>query len=59
MIIDRLIESVMDKYGIETEDIEKIKKIIRKVRFTKRNGEDYMIIDIGEGVELSIKQKSQ
>tara|TARA_B100001094_G_C18191838_1_gene807830 strand:+ start:3319 stop:3498 length:180 start_codon:yes stop_codon:yes gene_type:complete len=59
MILDRLIESVMDKYGIETEDIEKVKKIIRKVRFTKRNGDDYMIIDIGEGVELSIKQKSQ
>ena len=32
MILDRLIESVMDKYGIETEDIEKVKKIIFQTR---------------------------
>ena len=56
MIIDRLLDSVMDKYGIEKEDIDKVKKIIRKVKFTKIDGQDFMVIDIGDGVELSIKQ---
>ena len=56
MIIDRLIDSVMEKYGIEKEDIDKVKKIIRKVKFTKIDGQDFMVIDIGDGVELSIKQ---
>ena len=41
------------------EDIDKAKRIIDKIRFTKRDGNNYMIIDIGDGIELSIKQEKK
>jgi ethanolamine ammonia-lyase large subunit len=55
-LIDVLLDKVMDKYGIEQKDIDKAKRIMDKVKFVKRNGENYMVIDIGDGIELSIKQ---
>jgi len=41
------------------EDIDKVKKILDKVKFTKRDGKDVMLIEIGEGIELSIVQKKK
>jgi len=58
-IIDNILESVLEKYDIKKEDIEKVKKILEKVEFTKRNGKDVMVIDIGDGVELTIVQKDK
>jgi ethanolamine ammonia-lyase large subunit len=55
-LIDMLLDKVMDKYGIEQKDIDKAKRIMDKVKFVKRDGENYMVIDIGDGIELSIKQ---
>jgi len=55
-LIDVLLDKVMDKYGIEQKDIDKAKRIMDKVKFVKRDGENYMVIDIGDGIELSIKQ---
>jgi len=55
-LIDVLLDKVMDKYGIEQKDIDKAKRIMDKVKFVKRNGENYLVIDIGDGIELSIKQ---
>jgi hypothetical protein len=55
-LIDVLLDRMMDKYGIERKDIDKAKRMMDKVEFVKRNGENYLIIDIGDGIELSIKQ---
>tara|TARA_Y100000004_G_scaffold23884_1_gene24140 strand:+ start:443 stop:616 length:174 start_codon:yes stop_codon:yes gene_type:complete len=55
-LIDVLLDKVMDKYGIEQKDIDKAKRMMDKVKFVKRNGENYLVIDIGDGIELSIKQ---
>lgn len=55
-LIDVLLDKVMDKYGIEQKDIDKAKRMMDKVKFVKRDGENYMVIDIGDGIELSIKQ---
>ena len=55
-LIDVLLDKVMDKYGIEQKDIDKAKRMMDKVKFVKRNGENYMVIEIGDGIELSIKQ---
>jgi|TARA_B100002019_G_scaffold290683_1_gene308930 ethanolamine ammonia-lyase large subunit len=55
-LIDMLLDKVMDKYGIEQKDIDKAKRMMDKVKFVKRDGENYMVIDIGDGIELSIKQ---
>jgi ethanolamine ammonia-lyase large subunit len=55
-LVENIVDNIMSKYGIERQDIEKAKKMIDKIKFTKRNGDNYMIIDIGDGIELSIKQ---
>lgn len=55
--IDGILEKVLDKYGIDAKDIDKVKRFLDKVKFTKIDGEDYMLIDIGDGIELKIKQK--
>lgn len=58
-LVESIVDNIMEKYGIEREDIDKAKRIIDKIRFTKRDGNNYMIIDIGDGIELSIKQEKK
>jgi len=57
MILERIVDILTDKYDIQKEDIDKVKKILDKVKFTKRDGKDVMLVEIGEGIELSIVQK--
>ena len=57
MIINKILDVLLDKYDIEEEDVDKVKKILDKVSFTKRDGKNVMLITIGEGIELSIVQK--
>jgi hypothetical protein len=59
MIINKILDVLLDKYDIEKEDVDKVKKILDKVSFTKRDGKDIMVISIGEGIELSIVQKKE
>lgn len=59
MILERIIDILTKKYDIQDEDVEKVKKILDKVKFTKRDGKDVMLIEIGEGIELSIVQKKK
>ena len=58
-LVENIVDNIMEKYGIERQDIDKAKRIIDKIRFTKRDGNNYMIIDIGDGIELSIKQEKK
>ena len=57
VIVNKILDILLEKYDIEKEDVDKVKKILDKVSFTKRDGKDVMVIDIGEGIELSIVQK--
>ena len=59
MIVNKILDVLLDKYDIEKEDIDKVKKMLDKVTFTKRDGKDVMVISIGEGIELSIVQKRE
>jgi hypothetical protein len=59
MILERIVDILTDKYDIKKEDIDKVKKILDKVKFTKRDGKDIMLVEIGEGIELSIVQKNK
>ena len=59
VIINKILDVLLDKYDIEQEDIDKVKKILDKVTFTKRDGKNVMLITIGEGIELTIVQKEQ
>ena len=57
MIVNKILDILLEKYDIEKEDVDKVKKILDKVSFTKRDGKDVMVVDTGEGIELSIVQK--
>jgi len=59
VIVNKILDILLDKYDIEKEDVDKVKKMLDKIKFTKRDGKDVMIIDIGEGIELSIVQKQE
>lgn len=59
MILERIVDILTNKYDIKKEDVEKVKKILDKVKFTKRDGKDVMLVEIGEGIELSIVQKKK
>jgi hypothetical protein len=59
MIIQKILDVLLDKYDIEEEDVDKVKKILDKVSFTKRDGKEVMVVNIGEGIELSIVQKEE
>tara|TARA_B100001939_G_C16657630_1_gene494524 strand:- start:93 stop:275 length:183 start_codon:yes stop_codon:yes gene_type:complete len=59
VIINKILDVLLDKYDIEQEDIDKVKKILDKVTFTKRDGKNVMLITIGEGIELTIVQKEE
>jgi hypothetical protein len=58
-ILDNILNKVLDKYDIDDKDIAKVKRFLDKVKFTKIDGEDYMLIEIGDGIELKIKQKKK
>lgn len=58
-IIDSILNKVLDKYDIDETDIAKVKRFLDKIKFTKIDGEDYMLIDIGDGIELKIKQEKK
>ena len=49
-ITDVIIETVMEKLGVEQVQIDKVKEIIDMVRFTKEDGKDVIIVNIGENV---------
>jgi len=59
VIINKILDVLLEKYDIEKEDVDKVKKMLDKVTFTKRDGKDVMVISIGEGIELSIVQKEE
>ena len=50
MIIQKILDILLDKYDIEEEDVDKVKKILDKVSFTKRDGKEVMVVNIGEGI---------
>jgi hypothetical protein len=59
VIVNKILDILLDKYDIEKEDVDKVKRVLDKVSFTKRDGKNVMVISIGEGIELSIVQKEE
>ncbi len=55
-ITDVIIETVMDKVGIDQTHIDKTKEVLDMISFTKEDGEDIILVKIGENVEVKIKR---
>ena len=56
MITSRIIQAVADHYGIKDEQVDKVKKLIDNIEFTKKDGDDVILIKVGDGIEIKIKQ---
>ena len=55
-ITDVIIEAVMNKVGVEQTHIDKAKEIIDMITFTKEDGKDVILINIGDNVQIRINK---
>ena len=55
-ITETIIGTVLDHLDIKQEQVEKVKEIIDMIEFTKENGKDVIIVQIGENVQLKINK---
>ena len=53
---DYIITTLMDKLGLEQTHIDKAKEIIDMIEFTIEDGEQLILINIGENVQVRIKK---
>ena len=53
-IADKIIETVMNKVGVEQSHIDKSKEILDMITFTKEDGKDVVLIKVGENVQIKI-----
>ena len=51
---DTIIAAIMEKLGIEQDDIDKSKEILDMVTFTKEDGKEIILIEVGENIEIKI-----
>jgi len=53
-ITDKILESVLERINIEQTDIDKATAILDMISFTKENGRDIILIQVGDNVEIKI-----
>ena len=55
-ITETIIGTILDKLDVEQRDIDKATEILDMVSFTKENGDDVILIRVGDNVEIKIKK---
>ena len=55
-ISDAIIEAVLDKLNVEQKDIDKTTEILDMISFTKENGKDVIIIQVGDNLQVKINK---
>ena len=55
-IAETIIGKVLDRLNVEQKDIDKATEILDMISFTKENGDDVIIIDVGDNVQIKIKK---
>ena len=53
-ITETIIGTIMEKLNVEQKDIDKATEILDMVSFTKENGKDIILIEIGDNVQIKI-----
>ena len=53
-ITDKILESVLERVNVEQSDIDKATAILDMISFTKENGKDIILIQVGDNVEIKI-----
>ena len=57
-ITETIIGTIMEKLNVEQKDIDKATEILDMVSFTKENGKDIILIEIGDNVQIKITKYS-
>ena len=55
-ISETIIETILDRINVEQTDIDKATEILDMISFTKENGDDVIIIEVGDNVQIKIKK---
>jgi|TARA_Y100001938_G_scaffold146689_1_gene226094 hypothetical protein len=53
-ISETIIGKIMEKIDVNQEDIDKATEILDMISFTKQDGKDVILINIGDNVEIKI-----
>ncbi len=55
-IKETIVESILDEMGVTQEDIDKATTILDMLSFTKEDGQDVIIVQIGENVQIKLNR---
>tara|TARA_R100000008_G_scaffold18244_2_gene9152 strand:+ start:892 stop:1065 length:174 start_codon:yes stop_codon:yes gene_type:complete len=53
-ITETIIGTILDKLDVKKEHVEKATEIIDMVTFTKENGKDIILVQIGDNIQIKI-----
>ena len=55
-ITESIIGTILDRLNVEQKDIDKATEILDMISFTKENGKDVIVVQIGDNVEIKIRK---
>ena len=55
-ISEAIIGTILDRLNVEQKDIDKATEILDMISFTKENGKDVIVVQIGDNVEIKINK---
>ena len=55
-ITETIIGTILDEMGIEQKDIDTATTILDMISFTKENGRDVIIVQIGDNVQIKFNR---
>ena len=53
-ISEAIIGTILDKLNVEQKDIDKATEILYMVSFTKEDGKDIILVQVGDNVQIKI-----
>ncbi len=53
-IADKILANIMESLGIAQDDVDKAKEILDMITFTKEDGKEIILIEVGKNIEIKI-----
>lgn len=54
-LTEKAVTAVLDKLGIDLDQIDKVKGLIDMIDFTREDGNTILVVKIGDNIEVKIK----
>ena len=55
-ITESIIGTVLERLNVDQKDIDKATEILDMISFTKEDGQDIILINVGDNLEIKIKK---